>query len=185
MTGLSRQDSAELSRLKGLEREARKAVRKSRQDRTHAPVAAKRDRGRNRDNGHLAWIRRLPCVATYARTGEQVYGCQAAHLRMTDASKGKPHPGKGVKPSDFWTAPLTPEQHAIQGDVKGERRFWAELGIDPFDLCKALYAVTGDDDAGLKVIRDFAGWGEVALEQYAAYTADTVSSGFPVVGGGR
>lgn len=108
---------------------------------------------RRHDNAHLAWIRRLPCVATYVETGKLVYGCQAAHLRMSSARHGKADPGMGRKPDDMWVTPLSPEQHRIQGDVKGETWFWGDLGVDPFSLCQRLHAVSGDDAAGLAVIR--------------------------------
>ena len=48
--------------------------------------------------------------------------------------------------------PLSPEQHRIQGEVKGETRFWGDLGVDPFALCIALYAVSGDEAAAISVI---------------------------------
>ena len=108
---------------------------------------------RVRDNGHLAFIRRLPCVATYARTGAFIYGCQAAHLRMSSAAHGKPNPGGQRKPDDRWVTPLSAEQHRIQGDVMGEPRFWSDLGIDPFDLCTRLFAVSGDEAAAVAIIR--------------------------------
>jgi hypothetical protein len=112
----------------------------------------KKNRGRVRDNGHLAFIRRLPCVATYVSTGRLEYGCEAAHLRMPSALHGKPLTGKSVKPDDKWTTPLSPNQHFMQGNVFGEAKFWSFLGVDPFDLCERLYAVSGDDDAALKII---------------------------------
>lgn len=110
----------------------------------------KADRGRERDNAHLAFVRRLPCVATYAETGQLAFGCQAAHVRMV--REGKPG-GMGVKPSDKWTVPLTAEQHDKQTNRGGERGFWACLGIDPIDLAARLYAVTGDDAAATAIIR--------------------------------
>lgn len=114
----------------------------------------KRHRGRIRDNAHLAFIRRLPCVATYLETGRLVPGCEAAHLRLSSDAHGKKHPGGQVKPDDRWTTPLSTEQHRIQGEVKGEPRFWSDLGVDPFDLCLRLYAVSGDESAAIQIIRE-------------------------------
>lgn len=116
------------------------------------PKNLKADRGRVRDTAHLAYVRRLPCVATYVETGRLVYGCQAAHLRLNSAAHGKTEGGQR-KPSDQWVAPLSAEQHRIQGDVKGERQFWGDLGVDPFDLCQRLYAVSGDIEAGETIIK--------------------------------
>ena len=112
----------------------------------------KASRGRERDNAHLAFVRRLPCVATFIETGRLVYGCQAAHLRLQSAAHGKTE-GFQRKPSDCWVTPLSPEQHRIQGEVKGETRFWSDLGIDPFKLCIRLHAVSGDASAAVEVIK--------------------------------
>lgn len=112
--------------------------------------AEKRSRGRERDAAHLAFVRRLPCVATYVRTGVLTYGCQAAHVRMV--RDGKPG-GMGVKPSDCWTVPLTPDEHDRQTNRGGERGYWSELGVDPIALADRLYAVSGDEAAATLVIR--------------------------------
>jgi len=127
--------------------------------RSYKPSGEGQRAPRRHDNAHLAWIRRLPCVATYVSTGRLVYGCQAAHLRLSSARHGKTDPGMQRKPDDMWTTPLSPEQHRIQGDVKGEARFWGDLGVDPFLLCQRLHAVSGDDAAGLEVIRSLRSGG--------------------------
>lgn len=132
-----------------IRREARKAEKANR------PKNIKADRGRVRDAAHLAFIRRLPCIATYIETGQLVYGCQAAHLRLNSARHGKSEGGQR-KPSDQWVTPLTPEQHRIQGEVKGEGRFWGDLGVDLFELCLSLYAVSGDESAALEVFRSLS-----------------------------
>jgi hypothetical protein len=115
---------------------------------------AKKDRGRQRDTAHLAYVRRLPCVATYLETGRFVYGCQAAHVRMV--REGKPG-AMGVKPSDKYALPMTPEQHDRQTNRGGERGFWAALNFDPIPLCEALHAVSGDIEAGERIIRQARG----------------------------
>jgi hypothetical protein len=143
---------------------AARKITKARNRATRDAIKAQRkpggkaDRGRERDNGHLAFVRRLPCVATYIETGQLLYGCQAAHLRLSSAAHGKTEGGQR-KPSDCWVTPLSPEQHRIQGEVKGETRFWGDLGLDPFDLCKRLYAVSGDEAAAITVIRSYRGAG--------------------------
>lgn len=115
----------------------------------------KASRGRERDTAHLAFVRRLPCVATYIETGRLLYGCQAAHLRLQSAAHGKSEGGQR-KPSDRWVTPLSPEQHRIQGEVKGEVRFWGDLEVDPFSLCERLYAASGDEAAAIQVIKSCA-----------------------------
>jgi hypothetical protein len=133
-----------------------KAVRLARA-RAHLKASDERQRKpRERDNVHLAFIRRLPCVATYVETGIFVYGCQAAHLRLASAKHRKPIAGRSMKPDDCWVTPLLPEQHRIQGDVKGEAKFWSDLGVDPFQLCIDLFAASGDEGRARDVIREAA-----------------------------
>lgn len=136
--------AAEIKRTKNRETRMRIAAQRK--------PGGKADRGRERDNAHLAFVRRLPCVATYVETGELVYGCQAAHLRLSSAAHSKAEGGQR-KPSDCWVTPLSPEQHRIQGDVKGETKFWNDLNVDPFELCQRLYEASGKDDAAIAVIR--------------------------------
>lgn len=114
------------------------------------PKNLKADRGRERDTAHLAYIRRLPCVATFVETGRLVYGCQAAHVRLV--REGKPG-AMGVKPSDKYTLPLTPEMHDRQTNRGGERGFWSALGIDPIALAERIHAVSGDIEAGETIIK--------------------------------
>lgn len=144
MLRFNQEQRARIAEVDGFKRDLRKADKKAR------PKSPKADRGRERDNAHLAFIRRLPCVATWAQFGRLEYGCQAAHVRMV--REGKPG-GMGVKPSDRWTVPLTPSQHDAQTNRGGERGFWSALGIDPISLAERLYAVTGDHDAAVKVIK--------------------------------
>lgn len=144
----------DLARLKAERKALRPLVFKPGiRSRSFRPEGDGQRQPRRHDNAHLAWIRRLPCIAAYVTTGRMVYGCQAAHLRMSSARHGKSDPGMGRKPDDMWTLPLTPEAHRIQGDVKGEARFWRDLGVDPFTLCQRLHAYSGDDAAGHDVIR--------------------------------
>jgi len=103
---------------------------------------------RERDNKHLAFIRRLPCVGC-GSPGP----CDAAHLRAGDLNIGKRPTGKAEKPSDRWTTPLCRDCHARQ-HTGAELAFWQALGIDPFDLCQALYAVSGDTTAAEAIIRN-------------------------------
>lgn len=89
---------------------------------------------RERDNAHLAYVRRLPC-ASCGQPGP----CDAAHLRLADITRGKRYTGKGEKPSDRWVTPLCRPCHERQHSM-AEAAFWADLNIDPVALCIRLYA---------------------------------------------
>lgn len=136
---------AVVDEAKRIQRDARKAATKAR------PKSPKADRGRVRDNGHLAFVRRLPCAAC-PHPGP----CDPAHLRLADAARGKPYTGKGVKPDDRWTTPLCRPCHERQHSGS-ETAFWSALGIDPISLCEAIYAVSGDYDAAVRAIRRVRG----------------------------
>lgn len=100
------------------------------------------------ENGqHLAWIRTLPCLVT--GRGD---GIEAAHCRYGDAVFGKRETGKGERPDDRWALPLHRDQHKDQHAHGDERDWWAKLGIDPLQICLALYHVSGDDQAALGIL---------------------------------
>lgn len=144
------QINADLKRIQ----QERKAARGQRfapghvRSRSFRPEGPGQRQPRERDNRHLAFIRRLSCAAC-GRGGP----CDAAHLRAGDITIGKRHTGKAEKPSDRWTAPLCRDCHSIQHSG-AELTFWSALGIDPFDLCQALYAVSGDTTAGEQILRN-------------------------------
>lgn len=93
-----------------------------------------------RDRGHLALIRRLPCIAC-GRDGQT----EAAHVRNgTDG-------GTGLKPSDRWCVPLCGACHRRQHSV-GEVTFWGEVGIDPTGPANALWVKSGDIDAMRRIV---------------------------------
>ena len=69
---------------------------------------------------------------------------QAAHVRIgTDG-------GAGMKPSDRYTVPLCVVCHARQH--KGELSFWAELRIDPLNVAFRLWTISGDQEAGERIV---------------------------------
>jgi hypothetical protein len=82
--------------------------------------------------GHLALVRRLPCISC-----DSDNGCEAAHVRLGTGG------GTSLKPGDRWALPLCGachrEQHAI-----GEVTFWRGLDLDPVGLAVALFAKSGD-----------------------------------------
>ena len=89
-----------MTRFTAAERQTIAAAARVRRDarnraKAERPKSSKAHRGRERDNAHLAFIRRLPCVATFVETGRLVYGCQAAHLRLNSALHGKTEAASG------------------------------------------------------------------------------------------
>lgn len=98
--------------------------------------AEKRHRGRERDNGYLAFLRRQPCVAF----GMGFCGgpIQAAHIRYHDARYPNSAGGQ-VKNHDRWATPLCAEHHAMQHNCGDERRFWAMIGKDAYEEAAAHY----------------------------------------------
>ena len=89
---------------------------------------------------HLAFIRQLPCVAC----GKEAPS-EAAHVRS--GSDG----GAGIKPSDRYSVSLCTSCHALQHEF-GELTFWSTLRIDPLNAALRLWAVSGDIQAGERVV---------------------------------
>jgi len=149
------QIDAEMARLKAEKRALKPVISigpSFKRSRSFRPEGAGQRQPRVHDTAHLQFVRRLPCVATYVRSGAQVFGCDAAHVRFGDPARGKRHTGMAEKPDDKWTVPLTRAAHTEQHG-QSERAFWEGLGIDPIALCEALYAVSGDEPAALQIIR--------------------------------
>lgn len=126
------------ARVRKLRKEARKAKDQPKRvmHKRVEPVAEGQRDVRLRDPLYLAWIRRQPCAV-----GQQG-GCdgpiEAAHLRYSDAKQGRTNPGMQRKPSDLWVTPLCRHHHQHDQHKRSERAFWAERGIEPADLCRAL-----------------------------------------------
>jgi len=97
------------------------------------------------DPAHLAFIRKLPSAVSGAM------GCEACHIRSGSALHRKKHTGGQQKPDDAWTLPLTPAEHREQHSGN-EAEFWRRHGIDPFELAIRLYEISGDVEAGRKII---------------------------------
>lgn len=104
-------------------------------------------RPRKEDDGHLRWLRTLPCVITGERPVE------AAHVRYADPVYGKRETGKAEKPDDRWALPLSPRLHRAQHDM-AEKMFWLSYGLDPLRICLALYTATGDDELAEVILRE-------------------------------
>jgi len=148
--------------LRKIERPAKEAARKERQvarkDRTKriGKTAAGQRQERERDSGYLAWLRRLPCVACMV-VGGHCGPTEAAHLRYSDAKRGRINPGMGRKPSDRFATPLGHGHHQHDQHKRQEAAFWAGLGIEPGDLTEALYAAYQAGGDGLAVLKQFTG----------------------------
>ncbi|MDB5445664.1 MAG: hypothetical protein JWQ97_981 [Phenylobacterium sp.] len=128
------------------DRKARAAERKTRVEHKADPV--KVNRGRVRDNGYLAYLRRQPCEACGA--GHRV---EAAHIRSGYAEAGWPPTGMQVKPSDFRALSLCASCHREGPDAQhrgNERLWWQARGIYPPERCAQVRAdfLAGRDQGG-------------------------------------
>lgn len=98
------------------------------------------------DPAHLAYIRKLPSLIS----GHM--GCEACHIRYGSPEHRKAKTAKGRKPDDLYSVPMLPAEHRAQ-HATNEQRFWKAVGIDPLAVARQLYAVSGDIEAGTKIIR--------------------------------
>ncbi len=93
------------------------------------------------DAAYLDMIRQCLCL----HCGMDPCG-EAAHVRFSSGTHNK-RGGMGAKPADRWAVPLCGEHHRLADDAQhniGERRFWAQLGINPLLVAEKLYAKRGD-----------------------------------------
>jgi hypothetical protein len=93
---------------------------------------------------HLEFIRALPCVTCGIRP-TQCFASEAAHVRIgTDG-------GVALKPSDRYAVPLCRVCHDTQ-HAHGELTFWAHFGIDPLNVALRLWTISGDIEAGERIV---------------------------------
>lgn len=120
-----------LARARAIKAKKRNAAKKAR------PVNPKADRGRVRDPGFLAFLRRQPCSVRQAHG----IGCdgpiQAAHIRTH--KPGELPTGLQRKPDDRRATSLCAKHHAEQHGVN-ELWFWHKYSLDPFEIAERLYA---------------------------------------------
>lgn len=96
---------------------------------------------------HLGFVKQLPCIACGAAGP-----CEAAHVRMSVAEHGKFN-AMARKPDGKYTVPLCGRCHRGDQHTKyGEPEFWSRLGIDPVDTALRLWTVSGDLEAGQRLI---------------------------------
>lgn len=122
-------------RARRLQRRARKAEREARAELVDRSGATDARQPRLRDNAYLAWIRHARCLAC-AVCGLESRPVDAAHCRLAFADEGWREPGRGRKPDDWKTTPWCRPCHERQG--RGERAFWAQLGLYPPEVCRTL-----------------------------------------------
>ena len=85
--------------------------------------------------GHLAFIRKLPCLIS----GQ--HGVEAAHVRYPCRAFGKRQTGKAEKPHDFWVVPLSSHWHRKQHNHGDEVVWWMNhVNIDPIPIAITLFA---------------------------------------------
>lgn len=104
----------------------------------HKP--AKPDRGRERDNGFLAYLRRQPCRIGLVAPGACEGAIQACHVRYADAGRGKPVSGLQVKPSDRYATSCCAHHHREQHARGNERAWWASYGLDGLEQADLQFA---------------------------------------------
>lgn len=90
---------------------------------------------------HLDFIREIGICIACGAEGR----CQAMHIRSSGDG------ATGLKPGDKYTLPGCAMCHHEQHRV-GEVAFFGALGIDPVDFSSRLWTVSGDLDAGRRII---------------------------------
>ena len=130
LTPSERQTLADARRIRAAKAKAlREALRRVR-------VIEKAARGRVREPGYLAYLRRQPC-----RIGTDCDGrVEAAHVRYGDHKAGRVNPGLQKKPDDKWATSLCAKHHAEQHSFGNERGWWAGHGLDGSEVAAAQYA---------------------------------------------
>jgi hypothetical protein len=113
-----------------------------------AGSSSKKKRPREHNEDHLKFIRQLPCLISGLR------GCDAAHIRYPDPRFAKLHTAMGQKPHDKWTVPLHRSIHMDQHE-HNEREWWESKGLDPVVIAAALYACSGDVEAGEMIVNQW------------------------------
>lgn len=130
MTVFTAEQRAVIADAQRIRREARREAKTAR------PKNPKADRGRERDNGFLAYLRRQPCEA------RSLGGCTGpidpAHIRFNDGPD-RQNPGGARKNHDRHANPLCRAHHDQQHSMN-ERAFWSLLGKDAYATAAVHYA---------------------------------------------
>lgn len=104
---------------------------------------------RQRDNGFLQAVRRLPCCIGWGCEGPT----EAAHTRFSNPAVGRVSVGMQRKPDDAFCTPLCVAHHRSQ-HAANEKAWWAAWGIDPDVLSARLYRAYQDGLPMLPIIED-------------------------------
>jgi len=96
--------------------------------------------GMNHD--HLAFLRRLECPVY---PGERPI--EAHHLLRADRTRGM-----GRRAADRYAIPLSQRAHRELHDAGDEEAWLAAKGIDGRSLAAALWRISGDLEAGMRVV---------------------------------
>lgn len=140
--------------IKAAQRKDRRQREREMRQRVGKRAAGQRQ-PRERDPGFLAWLRRLPCIAGVMGRTDCEGAVQAAHVRFSAHGKGR-NPGLGSKNHDRHANPLCAFHHLQDQHTRSEIAFWADLGVDAYDLSAALYAAYQAGEDGLAVLRRFS-----------------------------
>lgn len=92
---------------------------------------------------HTRWIKTLPCVVCGAPADDPHH--------LLGNMDGSPK-GMGMKNEDRWTVPVCRKDHNAAHSTGNDEAWFAGLGIDARSLASALWRVTGDDEAGQRVV---------------------------------
>lgn len=119
------------------------------------PTAEGQRQVRERDNGFLAYVRRLPCAVSH------MGGCsgavEAAHLRFSNIAVGRTNPGMQRKSHDRFCTPLCNGHHQHDQHLTAEKLFWERANIDPDELAADLYAAYQSGEPGEPILQRHAG----------------------------
>jgi len=102
---------------------------------------------RRKDKDHLNFIRSLPCIVCLSQNRSQ-----ATHIRFSCPEVDKRETGWAEKSDDLWTLPMCKKCHDKQ-HAGSERAFWDRKSVAPILTALALWAVTGDEERGERIIR--------------------------------
>ena len=112
---------------------------------------------RRRERLYLMWLRRWPCVACMAGLPDGGGVIEAAHPKFGMGLRRREF-GVGEKSHDRFAVPLCSKHHRTgsHAEHRGQRAFWARLGIDVADFADALNTAFNADGDGRLVIQEFA-----------------------------
>lgn len=101
---------------------------------------------RIRSKSHLAFVRKLPCIACGIDNMNDYFN-DAAHIRIGCFA------GISLKSGDDCTLPLCKKHHHAQHQI-GEKSFWKNRLDKTISLAKDLFKHTGNREKCLSLIRE-------------------------------